>query len=67
MRDAKLIKKLVDDAIPLTGGKMPLDLLAVNEEEAGAMRALLKGRHHAGSITVRVAKSGELQPNMHWR
>lgn len=67
MRDPKLLKKLVDDAIPLTGGRMPLEVLAVDEDEAEALRGLLRGRHGAKSITVRIAKPDELIPNLHWR
>lgn len=61
------LKKLLDDALKVTGGQMPMDLLAVDEAEATALRDLLRGRHGAKSITIRVAEPGEMQPNLHWR
>ena len=61
------VEAYIDDTIKITGGKMPLDLLAHDEAEAEAFRAALKGKHGGKSITVRVADPGEFTPNLHWR
>jgi hypothetical protein len=57
MRDASELLFVVTAAIKASGGQAPFTILAHNAAEAEAIRALLKGKHNAKTIDVRVATS----------
>lgn len=65
MRTEKVLKELVDDALRITGGSMPLTLIAEDEAESAALWGLIKGRRGGKSITIRLARHpDEFRPVM---
>ncbi len=64
MRTSRELDRDVAEAIAVTGGTMPLIILAFSEEEATELRSRLKGKHRAGTITVRLADPSETTPIM---
>lgn len=57
-RTERELKALIDSAVTVSGGQMPMDILVTPEEEP-RLRDLLKGRRGVKSLTLKVAESPE--------
>lgn len=58
-RKPKDLKALADGALKLSGGTMDCGLNAYSPEEEATLKQLLKGRHGAKCVTVRLVDPSE--------
>jgi len=63
MRNLRELKAAVDAVLAASGGQASMSVLAM-ADEAETVRGLLKGRHGAKCVTVRVGVPSDLLPIM---
>lgn len=63
MRSPKVLASMVDDSKAITGhGVMPMDLLALDDEEVQWFKTYMKGKRGIASLGIRLGKPGDERP-----